>query len=66
MGPLRLTGSKSARRAYLTTFLLASGSLFLLFLAIISYILFYVNYVPQIGFLQPVYLEYSFASPRSP
>jgi len=60
--PFRAVVSKPARRVYLQTILLALTSLLLLFIAIVSYLIFYANYIPRIGVTKPVYLNYYYNS----
>jgi hypothetical protein len=56
--PFDILFSKSARRAYLTTFLVIVGALLLLGLAIVAYTLFYWTYIPRIGFERTIYLQF--------
>jgi seipin len=62
LAPFRAVISKPARRVYLQTILLALTSLLLLFIAIVSYLIFYANYIPHIGVTKPVHLNYYYNS----
>jgi uncharacterized membrane protein YwzB len=50
--------SKPARQTYLNTVLFMIVSAILLGLAAIAYILFYLNYVPQIDIERVIHLQY--------
>lgn len=63
--PVRLASSISARKAYLNTALFLATSATLFGLAIVAYILFYVNYIPKIGIEREVHLQYGYV-PTSP
>jgi hypothetical protein len=56
--PVRVATSKPARQTYLNTFLFMITSSILLGLAVLAYILFYLNYVPQIGIERVIHLQY--------
>jgi len=58
MKPVRLATSKPARQTYLNTVLFMITSAILLGLASCAYILFYFNYVPQIGIERVIHLQY--------
>ena len=58
--PVRIATSKSARQTYLNTLLIMITSTILLVLAVIAYILFYFNYVPQIGIERVIHLQYGY------
>jgi seipin len=58
MKPVRIASSKPAQRTYLNTILFMITSTILLGLAAFAYILFYLNYVPQIGIEKIVHLQY--------
>jgi len=58
MKPVRIASSKPARRTYLNTILFMITSAVLLGLAAFAYILFYLNYVPQISIEKIVHLQY--------
>jgi ABC-type multidrug transport system permease subunit len=58
--PVRLASSKSARKAYLNTALFLSTSAVLFGLAIVAYVLFYLNYIPKIGIEREVHLQYGY------
>lgn len=58
LSPLRPLHSPSAQRTYITTFLLSLTLSFLLFLATLSYILIYINYIPNITVVKDVFLAY--------
>ncbi|KAI9803028.1 MAG: hypothetical protein M1825_002263 [Sarcosagium campestre] len=58
LAPLRAAISKPARRAYLSTILIAVAGFALLGLSIVAYILFYLNYIPRIGLDQVVHLQF--------
>ena len=60
MRPVRLASSRSARKAYLNTALFLTTSATLLGLAIVAYVLFYVNYIPKIGIEREVHLQYGY------
>lgn len=50
--------SKPALRAYIQTFVFALTSLLLLVVAIVSYLIFYSNFIPRIGVHKPLYFKY--------
>ncbi|KXT05134.1 hypothetical protein AC578_7548 [Pseudocercospora eumusae] len=50
--------SRTALRAYLTTFLLISTTFVLLGCAITAYVLFYWSYIPRIGFERTIHLQF--------
>ncbi|KAK5125575.1 hypothetical protein LTR08_005203 [Meristemomyces frigidus] len=56
--PFRIALSTTARRAYLTTFLVISTGLALLGFAITAYVLFYWSYIPRIGFERTIHLQF--------
>lgn len=56
--PIDAATSTTARRAYLTTFLLLSASIVLLGFAITAYTLFYWSYIPRIGFERTIHLQF--------
>jgi seipin len=56
--PVRVATSKPARQAYLNTILFMITSAVLLVFAVLAYVLFYFNYVPQIGVERMVHLQY--------
>ncbi|KAH7412604.1 putative adipose-regulatory protein-domain-containing protein [Cadophora sp. MPI-SDFR-AT-0126] len=56
--PVRVATSKPARQTYLNTILFMITSSILLGLAVFAYILFYYNYVPQIGIERVIHLQY--------
>ncbi|TAQ87176.1 hypothetical protein B7494_g4488 [Chlorociboria aeruginascens] len=56
--PVRIAISKPARQTYLNTILFLTTSTILLGLAIIAYIIFYYNYVPQMGIQRVIHLQY--------
>ncbi|KAK3703164.1 hypothetical protein LTR37_014641 [Vermiconidia calcicola] len=56
--PFDIVFSRTARRAYLTTFLAIFASLILLGLAVIAYTLFYWSYIPRIGFERTIHLQF--------
>ncbi|EMC92983.1 hypothetical protein BAUCODRAFT_151362 [Baudoinia panamericana UAMH 10762] len=58
LSPFRIVFSKTAWKAYLTTFLVISTGLVLLGFAITAYILFYWSYIPRIGFERTIHLQY--------
>jgi hypothetical protein len=58
MAPVRVATSKPARQTYLNTILFMITSAILLGLAALAYILFYFNYVPQIGIVRIIHLQY--------
>ncbi|ELR01687.1 hypothetical protein VC83_00915 [Pseudogymnoascus destructans] len=55
---IRLASSKAARKAYLNTALFLATSATLFGLAVVAYVLFYVNYIPKIGIEREVHLQY--------
>jgi hypothetical protein len=60
MAPMRIATSKPARQTYLNTILFMITSSILLGLAVLAYILFYFNYVPQIGIERIIHLQYGY------
>lgn len=56
--PVRLASSKPAQKAYLTTALFTATAGVLLGLASTTYLLFYWNFIPDIGVEKVVYLQY--------
>ncbi|KAH9818190.1 Domain in Tre-2, BUB2p, and Cdc16p putative Rab-GAPs [Teratosphaeria destructans] len=56
--PFRLIVSRTAQKAYLTTFLLIATVLILFAFAVIAYTLFYLSYIPRIGFERTIYLQF--------
>ena len=60
--PVRLASSKPAQKAYLTTALLTATAGVLLGLASTAYLLFYWNFIPDIGVEKTVYLQYGLVS----
>ena len=58
--PVRVATSKPARQTYLNTLLFMTTSAILLGLAVIAYILFYFNYMPQIGIERTIHLQYGY------
>jgi len=60
MAPVRVATSKPARQTYLNTILFMITSAILLGLAALAYILFYFNYVPQIGIVRIIHLQYGY------
>lgn len=58
MIPFRAATSKPAQKAYLSTFLFVTASLFLLGISSIAYVLFYYNYVPQVGVERVIHLQF--------
>ncbi|KAG9247344.1 putative adipose-regulatory protein-domain-containing protein [Calycina marina] len=58
MKPVRIATSKPARQTYLNTLLFMIASAILLSVAIVAYILFYLNYVPQMGIKRIIHLQY--------
>lgn len=56
--PIDAITSTTARRAYLTTFLLLATALVLLGFAITAYTLFYWSYIPRIGFERTIHLQF--------
>jgi hypothetical protein len=64
--PYRVATSKPAQKTYLNTLLFLVTSSVLLCLAVIAYILFYLNYVPQIGIERVIHLQYGYASSIPP
>ncbi|KAK2802707.1 hypothetical protein FQN51_004231 [Onygenales sp. PD_10] len=55
--------SKQAQRAYVNTILFALSSLLVLCVSVLAYILFYYNYVPQIGLERQVHLQFGDGHP---
>jgi len=66
MKPVRVATSKPARRTYLNTLLFMIASSILLGLAIVAYLLFYFNYVPQMGIERTIHLQYGYLNPLLP
>ena len=62
--PLRAALSKPARRAYISTILFLSTSVVLFFLSTIAYVLFYLAYVPSLGFSAPLHLQFPPPAPN--
>ncbi|MCJ1473821.1 hypothetical protein MMC13_002473 [Lambiella insularis] len=61
--PVQLAVSKPAQRAYLGTFLFATISLILICTSTIAYLLFYYNYVPQVGVERTIHLQFGNGHP---
>lgn len=57
---LQTVTSRPAQKAYIRTVLATCLAVVLLVFASAGYLLFYLNYVPQIGFATPVQLTYGF------
>lgn len=62
MKPVRMATSKPARQTYLNTILFMIASGILLCLAAVAYVLFYLNYVPQIGIEKVIHLQYGYVA----
>ncbi|KAL7272950.1 putative tubulin--tyrosine ligase pby1 [Rhizina undulata] len=58
-GAYRTVTSRSAQKTYLKTFLFGFATLVLLAFAATSYIILYMNYIPQKGLSRVVHLQYS-------
>jgi Putative adipose-regulatory protein (Seipin) len=58
--PVRVATSKPAQQTYLNTILFMTTSAILLGFAVFAYILFYFNYVPQIGIERIIHLQYGY------
>ena len=56
--PFDIAFSKTAQKAYLTTFLVGLTGTILLGFAITAYILFYWSYIPRIGFERAIHLQF--------
>lgn len=56
--PFDIALSKTAVRAYLTTFLVILAGLILFGIAVLAYILFYWSYIPRIGFERTIHLQF--------
>ena len=56
--PIHAVTSKQAQKAYLGTALFALTSLYLLCVSTIAYLLFYYNYVPQVGLERVIHLQF--------
>ncbi|KAK0998984.1 hypothetical protein LTR54_009425 [Friedmanniomyces endolithicus] len=56
--PFHIVLSKTALRAYLTTFLAVATAVVLFGFAVTAYILFYWSYIPRIGFERTVHLQF--------
>ncbi|KAK1823842.1 hypothetical protein LTR12_001798 [Friedmanniomyces endolithicus] len=56
--PFHIVLSKTALRAYLTTFLAVATAIVLFGFAVTAYILFYWSYIPRIGFERTVHLQF--------
>ncbi|RQM06126.1 hypothetical protein DH86_00003378, partial [Scytalidium sp. 3C] len=63
LAPVRIATSKPARQTYLNVILFASASALLWGLAVIAYILFYIEYMPHIGIERTVHLQYGDGHP---
>lgn len=63
MTPVRAALSKPAQRAYLGTFVFAATGLTLLGIATVAYVLFYLNFVPQVGFERVIHLQFGYGNP---
>ena len=50
--------SKPARRAYLSTALFLTTSVVLLVLAVVAYVLFYINFLPNVAIHRVVHLQF--------
>ncbi|KAH7021023.1 putative adipose-regulatory protein-domain-containing protein [Microdochium trichocladiopsis] len=57
--PLRVATSPPARRTYLGTILFLATSFILLCIAVLAYLVFYFNYVPQKLVSVPIHLQYN-------
>lgn len=57
---LQTVTSRPAQKAYIRTVLATCLALVLLVFAGAGYILFYLSYVPQIGFATPIQMTYGF------
>lgn len=65
--PIRIATSRAALKAYVNTAIFAATSAVLFVLASCAYILFYINYIPTVGFEQVAHLQFQYAqSNRSP
>lgn len=64
--PVRIAVSKPAQQTYLNTILFMVTSTILLGIAVIGYILFYFNYIPQIGIERVIHLQYGLVELPSP
>jgi hypothetical protein len=60
--PIRMATSKPARQTYLNTILLAITSAILLGVATVAYLLFYMNYIPQVGIVRDVHLQFGYGT----
>lgn len=58
--PYHVATSKPAQKTYLNTLLLMITSAILLGLAVIAYVLFYFNFVPQTSIEKTIHLQYGF------
>ncbi|KAH8808445.1 putative adipose-regulatory protein-domain-containing protein [Xylogone sp. PMI_703] len=56
--PVRMATSKTARQTYLNVILFVSTSTILWGLAVIAYIIFYIEFMPHIGIERTVHLQY--------
>lgn len=63
--PVRMASSRPALKAYLNTALFVAMSAVLFGLASAAYIIFYMNYIPQVGIQRAVHLQYGYVHLRS-
>ncbi|KAH0563377.1 hypothetical protein GP486_002051 [Trichoglossum hirsutum] len=63
LAPFRIAASKPARRAYVGTVLFFLAGLLLLGLAVVAYVLFYYNFIPQVGLERVVHLQFGSGNP---
>jgi seipin len=60
LAPFRVAVSKPAQRAYIKTLLFFLAGTLLLVLAAVAYVIFYYNYIPQIGVERVVHLQFGY------
>ncbi|KAH0541402.1 hypothetical protein FGG08_004092 [Glutinoglossum americanum] len=63
LAPFRIAVSKPAQRAYVGTILFFLAGLVLFGLAVVAYVLFYYNFIPQIGVERVVHLQFGSGNP---
>ncbi|KAI9786638.1 MAG: hypothetical protein M1839_006189 [Geoglossum umbratile] len=63
LAPFRVAVSKPAQRAYIRTLLFILTGALLLVSAIVAYVVFYYNYIPQIGVERVVHLQFGDGNP---
>lgn len=62
--PIRVATSRPARQTYLNSLLFIIASSILFALAVVAYILFYIEYIPQINIERVIHLQYGYVDAR--